>query len=432
MPYPKARRYGTPPDGGGTGGGTRTGLVRAAGRAHVDDGGTFDPLGASFFWLYWGWKNDRTRTQENARYIAPWADHFRVFGEVGGPSWADRVIDPRDADYVERWREILDYLWRQLQVRVMFTVFGGGTGADPDMTVGKVIEALTGRLDAVLCVELCNEGNGIDRATQRRLAQRLQREFPGLLVSTTSDGADIDGQGAYDLDVASAAETHTERGPGDDGWRQVRQGCEMMGLPKPHGGSEPPGPESSVAELWDPLRLASLRRVHLVGGTSRWVLHLGAGIRGGGAADLSRGRKANFREYDEVPGLPATLKSIVAALRATDGLLPPECVNWQPMKGHWPDTRLTADLIWADNPSADHGCNRVYGSYTGDAFAAVCFGIKRWVDLTARFGPWGRVRVHDVLTGTLLQERALADGEAFRVDGDPQGTSAAVIITAVR
>jgi len=206
----------------------------------------------------------------------------------------------------------------------------------------------------------------------------------------------------------------------------------MMGVPKPKGGSEPPGPESSVEELWDPLRLAALRRVHVVGGTSRWVLHMGAGIRGGGAADLARGRKSNFWEYD-AGGLPSTLTAIVAALRATDAASPADCVNWQPMKGHWADTRLTSDVVWADDPHADHGCNRVYGSYTGDRFAAVVFGIKRYVNLTARFGPWGSVKVYDVLTGALRQELTVPDGGTFRVEGDPSGnTDAAVFVVAAR
>lgn len=413
--------------GGDHGKGPRAGQVRADGKLHVDAGGAFEPLGTTFFWFYWGWKNDQGRTRKNAEHVSPWADHFRVFGEVGGPSWADRVIDPRDADYVDTWRAILDYLWRTLQVRVMFTVFGGGTGADPDATVSKVIEVIRGREDAILSVEVCNEGNGVDRATARRLCQRLQAAFPGMLVATTSDTTEP----ALDLDVASAGETHTERQAGDEDWRQVRQGCELMGVPKTKGGSEPPGPQSSVAELWDPLRLGCLRRVHSVSGTTRWVLHLGAGIRGGGAADLARGRKANLWEYDE-PGLPSTLTAIVTAVRATDGLAPLECANWAPMKGHWQDTRVIADMVWPDSPDFKHGCVRVYGSYTGDQFVDVCFGIKDYVILVLRFGPW-KVKVYDVLTGALLQEVAVPDGGTLKVDGDKGGgSSAAVLLVATR
>lgn len=418
------------PHGGGSGSkAPRAGRVRAAGRLHVDDNGVFEPLGTTFFPFYWGWKNDRGRTQANAEYVAPWADHKRVFGEVGGTSWEDRVIDPRDADYVDTWRNILDYLWGGLNVRVMFTVFGGGTGADPDMVIGKVIEIFRGREDAILCAEMCNEGNGIDRATQRRLAQRLQAAFPGMLISTTSDVME---PYTLDLDIASTGETHTERQQGDEDWRQVRQGCELMGVPEPKGGSEPPGPQSSVAELWDPLRLASLRRVHDFSGTTRWVLHMGAGIRFGGQADLNRGRKSNFWEYDE-PGLPSTLKEIVAAVRASDGLMSADCANWQPMKGHWADTRVVADMIWSDNAAAfDHGCVRVYGSYTGDQFVDMAFGIRRYVNLTFKFGAWN-LKLYDMLDGSLIEERHVNDSETIRVEGDPTGGSnKAVLIVATR
>lgn len=431
--YPKARPYKSGASGGGGGDkGPRSGRTRAQGKLHVDDGGVFEPLGATFFPFYWGWKNDLVRVKKNAEYIAPWADHFRVFGEVGGTSWEDRVIDPRDADYVDRWRDILDYLWKTLAVRVMFTVFGGGTGADPDATVSKVIEIFRGREDAILSAEICNEGNGVDRETARRLAQRIQAAFPGMLVSTTSDTAAEGGHPQLDLDVANSGETHTERGQGDEDWRQVRQGCELMGVPKTKGGSEPPGPQSSVAELWDPLRLASLRRVHVFSGTTRWVLHLGAGIRFGGQADLARGRKSNFWEYDET-GVPATLKQIVAAVRATDGLMPADCANWAPMKGHWADTRVVADMIWSDNSSAfDHGCVRVYGSYTGDRFVDMAFGIRRFVNLTLKFGPWN-VKLFDMLDGHLIEERRVNDGETFRVEGDPTGGSnKAVLLVATR
>ncbi len=418
----------------GGGGGTKhagAGRVVASGKKHRDDNGDFEPLGATFFPFYWGWKNDQARTKQNAEYIAPWTEFFRTLGEVGGVSWEDRTVDPRDADYVDTWKAILDYCWHTLNTRIMFTIFGGGTGANPDMVVDKVIEILRDRLDAIMSVEICNEGNGVDRDTARRLAQKIQAAFPGLLVATTSD-TDATAHAQLDLDVASAGETHTERDKGDEDWRQVRQGCELMGLPKSKGGTEPPGPHSSVAELWDPLRLACLRRVHTFSGTTRWVLHLGAGVRLGGQADLARGRFANFWDYDK-DGLPAKLSDIVKALRANDGLMPMDAANWQPMKGHWADTRVVADMIWSDNAAAfDHGCVRVYGSYTGDQFVDMAFGIRRYVMLTIKFGPWN-LKLYDMQDGSLIEERHVNDGETFRVEGDPTGGSnKAVLLVASR
>jgi hypothetical protein len=403
------------------------GRVRADGKAVRDDNGLFNPLSTSLFPWWWGWKFDRDRATRNLAQVAPWADEVRAFGEVGGVSWEDRAIDPRWPDYEDVGKAATDEAFGRYATRTQLTVFGGGTGADPDMTIGKVIAIIRGREEAFSSVELSNEGNGIDRATQRRLAQRLRAEFPGLLVATTSDAE------GDDLDVANMATTHSERQAGDEDWRQARQGCEKMGVRAVVDYNEPPGFESSVATLHDPLRLAALRLVAILCGSARYCHHTGAGIRMGGAADRARGRAADFREYDGSGPSRPSMAAAVAAYRALDAVVPAGAPNWRGVKGHWPDTRLFADAVWSDDPARlDHGCVRVYGCYTDSAYAEAVIGVRRYVNLTQRQGSY-RARGYDVLTGAPVLDRTLADGETFRLEGDPSGgSSSATLIVGER
>jgi hypothetical protein len=399
------------------------GLVRAAGKAVEDANGRFFPLSSTFFWWWWAWKHDRDRGIQNLATIAPWADEHRNFGEVGGPSWEDRVIDPRDSDYEDNGKAATDEAFGRYGVRSQLTIFGGGTGADPDMTVGKVINIIRGREEAFSRVEISNEGNGPDKAKRRALCQRLQAEFPGLLVATTSAGDT--GQGwtdaDFDLDVASCGTDHSERAHGDDDWHMPRQGAETMGISKVKDNGEPPGFESSVVVLHDPLRLACLRLVGITaGGMVCYCHHTGAGVRGGGAADLARGRASNFWEYDGSSANRPKLQDAVDAYRRVESLVPADAPNWRGVKGHWADTRLYADVVWSDNPeAADHGCVRVYGSYAGqDSYVEMVLGVRRYVNLTQKAGRYA-VKAVDVLTGGVALDRVVNDGETFRLDGDP-------------
>lgn len=417
MSFPRRRVY-RPHQGFGTKH-QAAGRLRAQGKAVRDDNGLFFPLSTSFFWWWWAWKNDRDRGVRNLQEIAPWADEFRAFGEVAGKTWEDRVIDPRSSDYEDVGKAATDEAFGRYACRTQLTVFAGGTGADPDMVCGKVINIIRGREEAFSSVELSNEGNGIDKATQRRLAQRLMAEFPGLLVATTSGGGDNWTPEGFDLDICSMGTDHSERDRGDEDWRQVRQGCETMGFPKVKDNNEPPGFESSVAVLHDPLRLASLRLVALLCGMVRYCHHTGAGIRGGGAADLARGRASNFWEYDGSSANRPSMAAAVDAYRKIEALVPADAPNWRGVKGHWPDTRLVADKIWSDDSAnIDHGCVRVYGSYTDNAYAAMVFGVRRYVELTQKAGAYN-VQAFDVLTGETVLSQQVADGSSFQLAGDP-------------
>jgi hypothetical protein len=418
--FPTRRVYRPRPPAGGSKH-APAGRLRADGSKTVrDDNGRFFPLSASFFMWWWAWKNDRDRGLQNFAEIAPWTDEVRVFGEVGGKSWEDRVVDPRDPAYEDIGKAATDYAFGEKLTRTQLTVYAGGTGADPDMTYKKVANILRGRLEAFSSVEWSNEGNGIDRATMRRLCQQLQAEFPGLMVATTSGGGDDFSTEGFDLDIANLGTNHSERGAGDEDWHMSRQGCETMGLPKQKDNNEPPGFESSVRVLHEPCRLASLRLVGIIaGGMVKYCHHTGAGVRFGGAADLARGRASNFWEYDGSSENRPSMAQAVAAYRAAESMVPDDAPNWRGVKGHWPDTRLFADVIWSDDAGRhDHGCVRVYGSYQGSGYAEMVIGVRRFVNLTQKAGGYN-VRAVDVVSGEVVLDRPVADGETFRLEGDP-------------
>jgi hypothetical protein len=167
-----------------TGGGSGSkrapsGRLSADGSHALKDGaGRIHPFSTSFFWWWWGWKNDRDRAVKNMQEVAPWADEVRAFGEVGGASWEDRTIDPRWPDYEDIGKAATDEAFGRYATRTQLTIFGGGTGVNPDEALRKVKAIIRGREEAFSSVETSNEGNGIDKATQRRIAQELQAEFP--------------------------------------------------------------------------------------------------------------------------------------------------------------------------------------------------------------------------------------------------------------
>ncbi len=410
--------------GGGSGGGAlrpkRRGRVTAAGKVFRDDTGPFNPLGNSHFWAWWGWKFDRDRTKKNAEYVAPCVDFERTFGEMVGGSWEDREINPAWPDYEDIGKGVTDYLFGTLGVRQQLTIFGGGN-VDRRKTVDKVKRIIRGREEAFLSIEISNEMK-LEPAESRPLAQELQAEFPGLLVGTTAPWAATQEHGwtdaSFDLDVCSIGFDHSERQEGDEDWRQVRQGCETMHISKTKKNSEGPGFESSGAVLHDPLRLASLRSVGIVSGMAGYVMHTGAGIRGGGKADQDRGRAANFWEYDGSSANRPNLIETFRALAAGAAHIPADAPNWHGVKGHWPEHPLPADAVWSDDSAnIDHGVVRTYGSRTENGFAVVAFGVRRYALLTPR-GSWN-LKGYDMLTGALAFERSAQDGVAFRVEGDP-------------
>jgi hypothetical protein len=387
------------------------GVVSAAGRTIRDDNGTFFPLGTSFFVALWMWEHERDRCRRWLKWMADRGIGFsRAWGQVNGASWEDRVIDPHRANYPDIVKGYLDIAYGVHGLRTQITMFAA-KDRDPERAADIILKAVEGRHEALQQLEVTNEAQLGDHALVRRLCRRVRSAYPGL-AGTTSPPEPFTTE-AFDADVANIAYPHLDRGSGDEDWRQVRQGCEIMSVDLVCDDNEPIGPESSVNQMNDPLRLAALRAVGIVSGMPTFVLHTGAGVRSGGAADRARGRKADIWEYG------ASIENIIAALHAAARVIPAEAPNWRKMKGHWPETRLVADMIWSDDAAHNnHGCVRVYGGYDDRHFVAVVFGVRRYVELTMRYGPWN-LSVYDVLTGAVVSHFHAADGMRFRLEGDP-------------
>ena len=294
----------------------RTGPVRFEQRAFADDQGPWNPLGTSLFWALWGERHDAGRLDRNLAYLAAHGvDFVRLFGMVGEDSWRDRAIDPRASDY---WI-VADRLIQRLArhgLRAQVTLFADAQVVMPDHSQRRDFALAWARFaDArrahVLAIEVANEGwqNGFEDARPlRELGQVIAEatEIP-VALSAMPDG---DWCRAYAGSPADFATVHYDRGVSGPGgvWRPVGRPwgyptdydttCRGQ-LPRAATSNEPIGPQSSVAEDRDPVRLALSYVTTFIAGNAAYVYHAGAGIRGGGAADLARGRSANL--FDQEP-----------------------------------------------------------------------------------------------------------------------------------
>jgi len=320
------------------------GRVRAEGKAFADDGGPFLALGASLFWALWGEAHDAERLDRNLSWLADRDfDYVRILGMVGSETWQDRRIDPRAPDYWAVVDGFMDRLARH-GLRAEVTVFADAEIMMPDEGErAEFAEAWAryadSRADQVLFIETANEyaQNGFEAAEVRDLAGRMNALTDVLVAASTPrapwpvDAADRDAMLAwrtlYGGPQADVVTYHFNRAPGPDGaWRQVALPWRLqftgVDLPLVWANNEPIGPQSSVVSDDDPVRLAMGAAVTWVSGLAAYTLHTGAGVRGGGRADLDRGRVANLWEtprIDEIAGM-------LAAVRRA---LPADLPNWE-------------------------------------------------------------------------------------------------------
>jgi hypothetical protein len=382
----------------------RTGHVVAQGRQFADAGGAFNPLLASLFWVFWGWKFDRDRTKANLLALSGF-DGIRAFCEVGGGTWEDRTVDPNWPDFEQVLADAIDYCYDVVGYRVQLTIIAGGTGHDPVDVARKVRNVIAPREHKIIYSEAANEAfNNLRDGAQLKATGMIIREaFPAMLCAASSpEGGDIGQATAYtDSGQANMTTHHFDRSNNfvDGPARQIRQSWDARDLRKPASQSEPAGPESSVATQEQPIHLALQRAVGVLAGLAAYCFHSGPGVRGGGQADRDRGRHANFWE---LPGF----QLMVDALKAVGYLLPDDLVNWQKFNGHWEGHPLPADTVWTDG--FDHGCSRTYGAVQGDRFLTIPFGIREYVRLWAL--RTCTVEVFNPTTGALLETHQLKGG----------------------
>ena len=406
----------------------RSGTVRLEGRTFADDRGPWNPLGTTLFWALWGEKHDPERLDRNLAHLAAHeVDYVRMLGMVGAPSWEDRTIDPQWPDYWDVAARLFDRLERH-GLRAQVTVFADAQVMMPGEDDRRAfVEAwarfANGRRAQVFTMEVANEAwqNGFEgdvgMVGLRRLGRQLaaSTDIPVALSSVPHEqgtwcaayaGAGVDVATVhYDRDVSRA----------DGPWRPVRQpwgypddydtGCDGQ-LPKAVVNNEPIGPFSSVSADADPERIALGYAMTFVAGNGAYVYHHGAGIRGGGAADVARGRPANLDDGD-----PAALDALAAMRR----LLPPGLAAWN---------RSAADS--ASMPFEGFARAVETGAIVGAYAAAsdqrvvlLVLGIEQAVPVTAHVPL--RLTIYDPRTGSERQMLRLDTGDAWILDAASTG-----------
>ncbi len=385
----------------------RKGQVTADGRTVRDADGAFWPLGLTFMWGLYGAKYERQRILDHMKFLAPYGyDYLRILGEVG---WPGETIDPRWPDYQDQLGWFMDTAYELAGLRTQVTLLGGGTGFDPMRLCDLVAEVVQGRTDLVMSLEAANEAfqNGPDRETRIQMVQRLRTWLPQHLVggSTPAPGSDLtDSIAEFHESGANLFTIHTDRGEGDEKWREVRQDWDFKGLPGVVDDNEGPGVHSSVGTLEHPLQLAMKRATGIISGGSMFVLHIGDMVTG--RDDPSRNRTANLWD---VPNIDMILKTV----RHVDTLMPAGCESWAKYNNGWQGHPLPSDAFWQDG--ADHGVNRHYAASDGQQFVSVMNGVKGYAIQTASRDM--TVVALNPETGAVVDAVELSQGQTWRLEG---------------
>lgn len=400
----------------------RAGIVRADNRSWRDDSGLFYPLGASLFWALSGWKNERDRIRQNWSFLRSkgW-DYQRATGDL---NWAGQ--DASSSDFEVLLGDMIDAAWTEYGLRTEITAFAGPSPRDPVLVAQKVKNVISSRRDRVLFVEAANESSQSGPPDQQ--LDNMVRVLQGSGVPTASStpmGDNNSGQWTQWLDARrTEVETlHLDRSTGDDDWRFVRQPWDFRDRQTMKSNNEPKGPRSSVSETTNIPRLVTHRLMSILAGLSAFVLHNGAGVAG--KVDPAHNRPANLWE---VPGID----EIMHCMRGLDSILPERLETWQKTTQHggWAfgsfenfGNPLMADAIWSDGHG--HGASRCYGTRSGNKFLTPVYGIDKYVILRAK--DRCHVKLYDIVTQSLLEEKDLQGGEDWRVNGTV-GTEASYVV----
>ena len=422
------------------------GTVHGKGAAFADARGTWLPVGATLFWAPWGYKFDRARLERDLALLAEFdIDYIRVLGQVGVPGdpadgWADRLIDPGWADacgtspkptcgtYDEVVAGLTDLAFDKYGIRTMWTVFGGTAFTPtPDSRrtlVDRLLAMSRGREHKIMHFEVGNEsyqngfGGVAGEAELRQLGRYMQERSPVLVALSAPRGSDCAAaQRLYAGGVGEIVTEHFARGVGDV-WEPIRNVWDLQfcdGLPPLRTSNEPIGPFSSVRAENDTRRLATAAAVTYVSGVGAYVLHTGGGIRGGGRADLERGRPASVAD---VPEIATTLR----ALRRVTARLPSEVPNWTRFDATRPDAPITV--------TAAGGLTAAYGARSDDRFVVVALGTRGRITLRGTASL--EVEVVDPLDGRRLGGGIMAAGATLSVAAPGAALISGRIVPAAR
>lgn len=418
---------------GSSGGGSapslkRTGIVRADGKCVRDDQGIFNPMGATLFWSLYGWMFERDRIVAHLDWLATKGiDYVRILCEV---DWPTRTINPVWAMTESVLGEFLDACDAR-GFRVQLTLVGGVNG---DKRAQGIAAALTPivkkRPHTVIGFEICNEYERLDKMTPLpmvKASQYLRSQFPQHLIGLSC----FVGDGEHAIPSVQWLKymkdgganwyiLHLRRSSHDYKWSHVRQGYDFKNSDYPGDNNEPQGPQSSVADLDNPMQLAMSRVVSTVCGAPFYVLHVAQGVLG--IADANHGRPANMWD---VPNVDACF----AAVRAVDPLLPVDVANWDVQNNAWthhpmPLPGAVGVGFWEGNKNGS--VNKNYAAVRGNEFCVALLGVH--VNAGGADGqmvPVGTakrrmvVRAYNVGTCELVpgSEQELQAGQSYQLPG---------------
>ena len=388
---------------------SRQGLVRLDGRVFVDGDGPYLAVGTSLFWALWGFQHDRERLERHLDYLAKnGIDYIRVFGVIG-PRWADRLVDPRDRAWDQHLAGLLDLAHGTYGLRVELTIWQDTdltpTPAERTALVDRIAAIVTPRPQTIQYLEIANEGYAtgwVDKKPEaQQLATRLREKTPHIVAVTSPATLARDEIASwYGGSSANLLTPHLPRQVGGEGltgqWHYVRQTWDpWLASDLAWTNDEGKGPQSSVAEDDDPLRLVMYAGLTWLCGGAGFVLHTGAGVGGGDRTSTARGRVANVWD---VTNIGQTLAGIAAMRR----LLPADLPNWrrhnsnERFSGYPWDTQPISRLIESNE------LVRAYAATSDDgSIVAMVVGGSAPVPFTPRFPM--HIDVHDPMSGNRLE-----------------------------
>lgn len=350
----------------------RSGIVHAAGNAFADQAGPYLAVGTSLFWAAWGYLHDRERLEQNLACVAGQldlqpgcpgrtarVDFIRVLLVVGpSDGWHDRSVSDEDVYRSDVLTGLSDLAYGKYGLRVEWTIFGSidstPTAAERERLVSFVADSLASRAHAVQFYEVANEAtlNGFPGEEGKRelwqLARVLRKRTPNLVALTSPQGEDA--RAYYRGSPATLATIHLSRdveGPGGR-FEPIRNACEPgHATSTPWVSNEPIGPQSSVAADDDPVRLTLAAVYTWLCGGAAYVLHTGAGVRGGGEVDRDGGRRANVWEV-------AHLAEILRGIGAARAALPVNLPNFRRLDSTSPIHPFGAPALGTELRTRDH------------------------------------------------------------------------------
>lgn len=412
----------------------RRGVTRLDGFTFRDDDGLQPALGFTLFAGGWAYLHDRGRLEQNLEVLASaGVDWVRVLVVVGPQHWTDRTVTP--ADTATMVPGFTDLAYDKYGIRTQWTIFGGidttPTPSSREALVRQVADLLAPRAAKVQYVEVANEAwqNGFDgddgRAEAKRLASILKARLPNLVAVTAPQEATAEGVSDwYDGSPANVVALHLERNTSGTGlmWRPVRQAWEMPFASPDLGrvNQEPIGPQSSVSDDDDPLRLTMAAALTWLSGGAGYVLHTGAGVRLGGREDVALRRPANVWQVSRIA-------ETFAGLRSVRALLPDDLPNWQRhnTNRNYPNTPFAnVDQLQALVDSGQ--LLRMFSATKGGRIVAMPIVAKADIPMVFKWAV--HLKVHDPMTGALRQAVDVDAGGPFTLPA----TDAAILLAEPR